>query len=215
MSAQRKKKVYVVSKQKYTNTQRKIAFFSRQPNGLYFEVGGFFMGSHTSYHKDGNIFRTSPATGNKARKRGVHIPLKKFKGWYQLGTAMLNREALDTNPGVEQRDLKKNIFIHELDLDMFPSRIINVVVELIEPEEEALLNVSSVAPPPEAKTVIIKDITPWIILTFLGHENNLLIKPEIGSFTVSHFNSRFSTNRKGVKYGFEVYGNSPQGVVLK
>ncbi len=206
MSGNGKKKLYLITKQRYANSQRKIAFFSKQRNGLYFEVGGFFIGSHTSYHKDGNIFRTSPATGKRPVISGNHLPLDKFMGWFQLGTSMVRKSALGANPAVKQKDLKGKTIVHETDLETFPSDTINIIIELLEPGKEALLTTPSVAPPHESETTTIRDIEPWIVLTFLGHDHNLLIKPIEDGFTVSHFNSRFSTNRKDVEYTYEAYG---------
>ena len=45
-----------------------------------------------------------------------------------------------------------------------------------------------------------------IIITLLGHESNLLIRPTQNGFVVAHLNERLSTNRKGVKYVAEAYG---------
>lgn len=54
---------------------RKLAWFARHGKGLYFDIGSSFYGSHTSYHVDGNIFRTSPATGLRPRFQGKYMPL--------------------------------------------------------------------------------------------------------------------------------------------
>jgi hypothetical protein len=158
MNAKPVKKIYIVSKQRFDGHQRKIAFFQPQPKGLYFDLGGFFLGSHTSYHVDGNIFRTSPATENHPRPDGSHLPLDNFKGWYQLGTSMIKKDSISNKPMVRQRDIKKDIYILEIDLDEFPANTINLVVELLEPGREDLLKIPSLIPPPRSKEYLINKI---------------------------------------------------------
>ena len=45
-----------------------------------------------------------------------------------------------------------------------------------------------------------------IVVTVLINSNDLLVKPLHDGFQVFHQNSRFSLNRKDVKYSFEAYG---------
>lgn len=77
------------TKEEYDGQKRKLAWFTREGKGLYFEIGSFFLGSHTSYHVDGNVFRTSPATSSRPRFQGLYTPLDKFCGWVQLGISMV------------------------------------------------------------------------------------------------------------------------------
>lgn len=201
----RSSRVIFATQKKYSGCQKKLAWFSKHGNDLYFDVGGFFMGSHTSYHRDGNIFRTSPATKNQPRFIGNHLPLKNFEGWYQLGATMVQKSALSKNPNLKSRDRKSQTILKELDLGQFPSNTINLVVELLHPTFQDVLNSESIRPPSDAVLVVVDDITPWIILTILGHDHNLLIKPKKKAFEVSHFNSRYSLNKLGQKYYFEAY----------
>lgn len=53
------KRLIIATRQQIDGARRKLAWFSRTATDLYFEVGGAFIESHTSYHKDGRIFRTS------------------------------------------------------------------------------------------------------------------------------------------------------------
>ena len=161
-----------------------------------------------SYHRDGKIFRTSPATIYQAKKEylGKYLPLDNFKGWYQLGTSMIAKSELLKNPCLKERDRKKALTLQEVDLKAYPSEIINIVVEFLEPSKRELLTSEDVAPPPDATMLVIDSIQPWIVLTILGHEHNLLIKPSEDGFTVSHFNTRYSTNLPGVQYKYEAYG---------
>ena len=160
------------------------------------------MGSHISYHKNGSIWRTSPAT--KKNKIGQYLPLDDFKGWYQLGTSMIEKSLLKGNPCLRKRDRRKALTIQEVDLEAFPSEIINMVVEFI--ELSCLESVSKdFKPPKDAKTLVIDSIEPYIVLTILGHYHNLLIRPKEHGFVVSHCNNRYSTNIKGVQYRYEAY----------
>ena len=197
-----KKKIYVATKNKIEGNKRQIAWFSRHERDLYFDVGGFFLGSHTSYHKDGNIFRTNPLFSQKTIFVDKKIPLNDFDTWYQFGTTMLTKGSVSNNPSIKDHHFNKSIKIEEINLDDFPSDSINIVVEIIDPKLIDFLKIESLAPPSKAKTIIIKDIQPFIVLTVLGHEHNLLLKPLEDGFEVSHFNSRFSTNRKDVTYNY-------------
>lgn len=194
-----------MTKREYRGCQRKLAWFKRYKNGVYFDVFGFFMGTHTSYHQDGRIFRTSPAFNYKAEKVGKYLPLDDFKGWRQMGTSMILKSELPKSPCLKKHDLKKALTLHETDLESYPSEVINIVVEFLEPDKRELMASEDVAPPPDATILVIESVQPWIILTILGHNHNLLIGPKEDGFIVHHFNTRYSTNLPGVQYGFEAY----------
>ena len=91
-------KQVLATKDEIDGFRRKIGWFKRLGDHLYFDLGGLLMGTHTSYHKDGNIFRTSPATNNKAVLQDKHLRLKEFKGWYQLGITMIAKKQIKGNP---------------------------------------------------------------------------------------------------------------------
>lgn len=201
----RKSRVIFATQQEYAGCQRKLAWFSKHGNDLYFEIAGFFVGSHTSYHRDGNIFRTSPATENQPQFIGKNLPLKDFTGWYQLGAGMVQKVALSKNPCLKSRDRKDTTVLKEIDLGQFPSSTLNLVVELLHPDSRDLLNSESVRPPLDAHLIVVDAVMPWIILTILGHDHNLLIRPKDKGFVVSHFNSRYSANQPGWQYAFEAY----------
>jgi len=165
------------------------------------------MGSHTSYHKDGNIFRTSPGSKPKTKLVGKSLPLNDFDSWYQFGTTMFIKELVDGYPCLKDRNINNAIKIVPINLNDYPSNTINMVVEMLNPEMKELLKLDHLAPPQDAKSIIIDGINPSIVITILGHDHNLLIKPKTGSFIVSHFNSRFSTNRKDVVYNYEAVGS--------
>jgi hypothetical protein len=201
-----KKKLYLVTKGEYGGRRRKLAFFSRQPNDLYCDFGGLFMGSHLSYHRDGNVFRTSPATENRPRLVNRVLPLEEFKGWYQLGTAMILRQNLASQPTIRSRDLRGETAIIEIDVEEFPGSVLNLVVELFEPGYEPSRESPETAPPLDAHVIFVKELDPWIIITVLGHDHNILIRPLADGFRVSHINSRYTANSKGVDYTYEAYG---------
>lgn len=200
-------RLIISTRQKIDGVRRKLGWFSRTATDLYFEVGGIFLGSHTSYHKDGNIFRTSPATGNRPSLEKRHLPLADFHGFHQLGLSMLRKSALSTEPPVKSRDQKGHSHLQEINLDAFPSEALNFVVELIEPDCEELLHLPELQPPPDAHVVVLRTFQPWVIFTTLGHDHNLLVRPAPAGFIASHFNSRFSANRPGQQYRYEAYKN--------
>ena len=203
-----KERVYLATKEKYRGCHRQLAWFARHQNGLYFETFGFFMGSHTSYHRDGRIWRTSPATNRRPDYLRKYLPLDDFRGMYQLGLSMVRKSELGKNPCLKERHRKKALAIQEVDLKAYPSDILNIVVELLEPDKREFITSEDIAPPPDATMFVIDSMQPWIVLTVLGHKHNLLIDPKKGVITVHHFNARYSANRPGVTYKFEAYGEA-------
>jgi hypothetical protein len=199
-------RMIVATQEAYDGSQKKLAWFDYRPNGLYFDVGGFLLGTHTSYHRDGNIFRTSLATDNKPKFKGTHVGLDNFKGWYQLGIAMIAKEKIETNPPLKASDQKKAARIIEIVIGNYPSDTINIVTELISSDFKQFLNRTEVATPPKATTEVLEFSNFSLILTVLGHDSNILVRADKDNFYVSHFNSRFSANQKGVNYSWEAYG---------
>lgn len=163
------------------------------------------MGSHISYHRDGKIFRTSPATNGHAKYLRKYLPLDDFRELYQLGISMVMKNELLKNPCLKERDRKRALTLQEIDLGAYPSETINIVVEFLEPSKRELITSEDIVPPPDAAILMIDSIQPWIVLTVLGHEHNLLIKPTENGFSVLHFNTRYSANLTGIKYRFEAY----------
>lgn len=163
------------------------------------------MNSHVSYHKNGNIWRTAPYPIG-LKKIGKYYPLNKFREMFQFGTCMILKSQLKSNPPLKETHRKKALAIQEVDLKVYPSDIMNIVVEFFEPGELLSLLSKDFPPPLNTTTFAIDCIEPWVVLTLFGHKDNLLIKPIEDGFSVSHFNNRYSTNRKGVKYQFEAYG---------
>jgi hypothetical protein len=159
-----------------------------------------------SYHKDGQIFRTDDRVSSRAKQIGHYLPANNFKGVYQLGTSMIWKSQLQSNPPLRKRHRNKALAIHEIDLEVFPCDIMNAVIEFFEPDMLYSMVSGNVKPPPNSVLLVIECIKPWIVLTFLGHHHNLLIKPIEDGFSVSHFNDRYSTNRRGVNYEFCAYG---------
>jgi len=118
---------------------------------------------------------------------------------------MLKSELLKS-PVLAKRDRRKAITLKEVDLEAYPSEVINVVVEFLEPSKLELLKSETVAPPRDATVFVIDTVKPWIVLTILGYKHNLLIVPTEDGFTVHHFNTRYSTNILGVQYQYEAHG---------
>ena len=198
-------RVIIATKQRINGVQRKLAWFKRTPTDLYFDVGGCFMGSHTSYHKDGNIFRTSPVFGECKVKEGTHLPLGAFKGWHQLGVSMILKSALSHHPPLKEKDNKASSVIHTIDLDAYPSLSLNFVIELLAPESEHLLMTEGVQPPHDADVTIVRHFVPWLVLTTLGHDHNQIVLPADSGVVLLHLSSRYSANRPGQTHVFEAY----------
>ncbi len=192
-------KIIVATKQKINSFQRKLAWFEFRNNNLYFEIAGILEGSHNSYHKDGNIFRTRPATNNKPKPIKAHLPLEQFKGWYPLGPGMILKSSLNSSPKLKNRDSKH--LVYEIDINQFPSEALNLVVDILEPNRDDLLACDTMSPPHNAHIIKITTSKPWLIITILGHDHNLLISPydngQSQGVTCRHINDRYSANRPG------------------
>lgn len=196
-------KIYVVTKGKYSGHQRTLGFFRFMNQDLYYDFG-LLDGSHNSYHKDGSQWRTSLATGGKPKKEGDHYPLAEFSGFFNLGTVCFSKNIVSKLPKAKKKYFNKYI-AYELDLEAFPSDQINIVSELIEPDYEIPLPEEEKCYPPDAVVKKIRETKPWVIITTLGHEHNLLAIPNNKSTTVNHFNERFTLNKKGQTYSSENY----------
>jgi hypothetical protein len=199
-------KAILATQEELEGAKRKLAWFAIQGQGLYFEVGGFFMGSHTSYHVDGNVFRTSPATGGRPHLQGRMLPLSEFVGWNQLGIVMVQKSRLPQNPTLKARDTRKSNVIAEVPIESFSATTLNIVIELVHRDQRTLLDGLGLDPPASAVQYSLPLGNTEVVLTILGEESDLLVRPIRDGFNVSHFNDRFTANAKGVTYTCEAYG---------
>lgn len=196
-------KIYIVTKDKYSGHQRTLGFFRFQNQDLYYDFG-MLDGAHNSYHKDGSQWRTSPATEGRAKKENEHMPLAEFSGLFNLGTVCFSKNIVPKLPKAKKKYFNRYT-AYELDLESFPSSQINIVSELIEPEYEIPLLEEEKCYPSDAVIKEFRETKPWLILTILGHEHNLLAIQNDKSTLVNHFNERFTLNKKGQEYSSENY----------
>jgi len=202
------KKFIVATKQEILGYQRKMAWFSIHKRDLYFEMAGLLEGSHSSYHKDGSIWRTSPATNKKPKFVKHHYPMNNFHGWLSLGIGMLLKTSFPYNPELKARDNKHHLKF--VDIDYFPSEALNIVVDLIEISHNSLLQKEDMQPPKDALVFDFISNKLMILVTILGHDHNLLVCPYDGNFkgvTCRHFNKRYSASPPGGQIEFEAYKN--------
>ena len=119
---------------------------------------------------------------------------------------MFLKSALPSNPELKSRDKKHQI--RYIDIDKFPSEALNLVVDLLGPNRRELFEADDMRPPEDAQVIEITSSKPWLFITVLGHEHNLLISPYYGGsggVTCRHFNKRYSANSPGSHYGYEAY----------
>ena len=186
-------------------SQRKLAWFARQGKGLYFDIGASFTGSHTSYHVDGNTFRTSPATNFRPRFQGKYVPLDQFRGWRQLGFGMVSKEQVARNPTLKVKDRPPKSILDTISLNLLPAETLNLVVELLHRDMRPLLELQELQPPEHAILKFLELGDLLVVVTILGHDNNLLVRPTTNGVQVSHHNARYSAIQPGVTYDFEAY----------
>jgi len=84
--------------------------------------------------------------------------------------------------------------------------IATMAVSAPRPVPVTTMTFSPVATYPEATTEVLEFGNFSLILTVLGHDSNLLVRADKDNIYVSHFNSRFSANKEGVNYSWEVLG---------
>ena len=196
-------RAYLVTKNPYEGAQRKIAWFNRQENGLYFDFPYIQDGGHFSFHKDGSTWRTGVSTGMKAEKTGYSVPIDDISVWTQLGISVFHKSVIKSFPDLKDSD-KKHV-LYELDLTQFPSEYPNFVVECIHPEILEVIP-DEMNPPNNANVIIINDWEPYVVITILGHDENQLVQITNGNFSVHHFNERYSAKRKGITYRWVAIG---------
>jgi hypothetical protein len=198
------KRFILATKQEVSGHQRKLAWFSFHKADFYFEIGSILEGSHSSYHRDGSIWRTSPVTNDKPRYVEQHFPLNLFHGWVSLGLGMLSKNTLPHAAELKQRDRKHQIQC----VDLFPSSTLNMVVDLIGSGHKKLLQTVERRLPEGAESYEFQKANLSIVVTVLGHDHNLLIRPYDGEFkgvTCRHFDRRFTASPKGRQVEFEAY----------
>lgn len=199
-------RITVATRQEIAGFQRKLAWFSFQGTDLYYEMAGILDGSHTSYHRDGKLFRTSPATKRRANLIGKHVPLSQLQGWYKLGMGMVSKTTFIDAPKLKNKDWKGHVY--EIDVDQFPSDTLNLVAELLEPDRLDLINNEAMRPPADALVIEVTASRPWVLITILGHDHNVLIAPYEGEFkgvTLRHFNDRYTASPPGARISYEAY----------
>jgi hypothetical protein len=200
-----KKKVWLVTKDEYYGYKRKLGYIQRNTNGSYDDLYYDFTmvnGSHDSYHRDGSEWRTHPVTKQKRRIK-ESTPLKFFDGLYCLGINLFHKWTVATLPSLKSKNIRNDI-IYEVDIESFPSKNINIYVEILSDniDIDLLFVNKNTCPPNDAETITIKDFKPWVIVTILGH-NNLITDYADNGVQVNHFNDRFSMNRNGKQYEIE------------
>ena len=109
------------------------------------------------------------------------------------------------NPNLKRKDIKKGK-VFDIDIESYPDKNLNIVAELISPDFRRYMNSNAVSAPLDSDLIELRFGNVWVLLTILGHSHNLLVTPNDDGFHAKHYNSRFSANRKGVKYEFEAYG---------
>ena len=196
----------LATREEIGGAKRKLAWFALQGRGLYFDAGSPMFGSHTSYHEDGNIFRTSPATGSRARFQGQQMRLKDFRGWHQLGIAMVTKERIGQNPPLRAKDQRLGNLLAEVQLASLPADTLNIVVELVHRESLSLVGSSGLVAPPNALAYSFALGDLVVLLTVIGQSDELVVRPLPDGFSVRHLNARFSANADGVQYTWEAYG---------
>lgn len=118
---------------------------------------------------------------------------------------MIQKERLSGNPPLKPRDEKAGNVIAEVPLAAFPADTLNVVVELLYEGKREWLSRPDVQPPKGASVKLLELDRLLIVLTLLGEDGNLLVRPTPDGFTVSHNNTRYSANAPGVTYMWEAY----------
>jgi hypothetical protein len=118
---------------------------------------------------------------------------------------MVEKSHLAQSPPLRSRDTRDSNVVVDLSVTNLPAPVLNIVVELVHRDYHDLLNGLNL----DAPSTAIQRTLPLgrfdAILTVLGHDSDLLIRPQEIGFTVTHFNDRFTANAQGAIYTFEAY----------
>jgi hypothetical protein len=144
-------------------TQRKILWIDAKQNGVYLGFCHQGRDTHTSYHRDGNVFSTINGKPDRMVQRQ---PLATFKNTQPLASFGFDSD-IRTSVGVHY-DLKQVDALVYLDMRPLQKKrgYVNCVVDLLEPERFDLLN--DLAKLPGLKQIqIFTDYRPWIVVSIL------------------------------------------------
>lgn len=159
-------RAYLVTRNRYGGHQRKIAWFNRRETGLYFDFPFLSTGAHTSFHKDGSIWKTALSTDMKPERTGYSYPIDSKTVWVQLGISAFRKEVAKTFPITKQSDFRKHS-IYDVDLSRFPCAVLNFIVECISPE--ILRNMpDDLQPPDNAEAITIDEWEPYVVISIVG-----------------------------------------------
>ena len=204
-----KKKIYIITKDKYEGNHRTIGFVRDMGKHIYYDFLSHNVqlrtrkdGSHYSYHEDGTVWRTSQGVGKE--QLTATTPLKKFNSYYDLCTTAFNTESLkDLKPFKES--YRGKVIIIELDIASYESNFINLILDMIHIKfYDNFLKNPEASYPNKAK-VFTRKLNKNIIieLTILADNDNLIIEPLKSGFNAKHYNKRFTANAKGASYTYE------------
>jgi hypothetical protein len=126
---------------------------------------------------------------------------------------MISKEQLASNPPLKAKDRQPSNIVDTISIDSLPAESINLVVELLHCDLRQLLSKPEIQPPEHAVLRCLELDDLLVVVTVLGHDSNLLLRPTTNGFQVNHYNDRYSANRPGVTYNFEAYrwGRSNRG----
>lgn len=129
------------------------------------------------------------------------MPPQQFKGVYKLCVCLLQKQEIPFLPEVKERDKNQHTLI-EVDMSQLPSPLINIMIEMVEPQTK-IPNEGETAIPDKAVVYEIQELDPWFIVTILGHKENLLFDVNSETVKFGHINERYTANAKGVQYELE------------
>jgi hypothetical protein len=118
---------------------------------------------------------------------------------------MVSKHQLARNPPLREKHRKPGNILSTISVDPLPAKVINLVVELIHRDQRQLMEIPGVQPPEYAILQCVELGDLLVVITVLGHDSNLLVRPTENGIQVSHYNDRYSASRPGVTYSFEAY----------
>jgi len=141
-------------------SQRRVIWVSIKKNGIYsfFTFGG--NGNHSSYHKDGSLWRTF----NGIRQRIAQFqPLNSFKGSHQLSSMAFTTE-MSGSPAAPPYVMKKLDSAVYIDVRPYVKKKLDIGVNLtlLEPERySSLQGIKSFA----REIHLYPCFNPWLVIT--------------------------------------------------
>jgi len=149
--------------------QQKLLWIVANKNGVYAGFSREGESSHLSYHRDGNMFATTPGKAIKVRHGQS---LDEFRNMEEISSFAFTTNLSQFRGDFARYELKEVDAIVYLDMQSIRKKhdFVSCLVELLEPQRLDLLKVFTEFSTGLKQIQIFTDYQPWIAILILGME---------------------------------------------